>query len=98
MGLFFGLLTGVLVYFLDISAASHITVSPFIVGVIVSAGLIGACIVGSLLGVFSPLFFAKIGVDPAVASGPIVTAFNDFFSMAIYFVISWALGSLFFGL
>ena len=97
-GIFFGLLTGFLVYLLDISSASLISIHPAIIGVIVSAGLFGACFVGTLLGVCSPIFFAKIGVDPAVASGPIVTAFNDFFSMIIYFVIAWGLGSFFFGL
>lgn len=95
MGLFFGLLTGILVYFLDISSPASMNINPLIVGMIVSAGLMGACIVGTCLGVFSPLFFVKIGVDPAIASGPIVTAFNDFFSMIIYFLIAWGLGSLF---
>lgn len=98
MGIFFGLISGVLVYFLDISSPSNIAINPLIIGMIVSVGLMGACLVGTFLGVFSPLFFAKIGVDPAIASGPIVTAFNDFFSMMIYFLISWALGSFFFGL
>lgn len=94
MGVLFGVLTGLLVYLLDVSSPSQIIVNPLIVGVIVSAGLIGGCIVGTFLGVFSPLFFSKIGVDPAIASGPIVTAFNDFFSMTIYFLISWGLGNL----
>lgn len=94
-GIFFGTLTGILVFLLDISSASSMVVSPAIIGVIVSCGLFGACLVGTLLGVFSPLFFSKIGVDPAVASGPIVTAFNDFFSMVIYFVIAWSLGHFF---
>lgn len=95
-GIFFGIVTGFIVYLLDISSHTATSVHPAIVGIIVSCGLFGACLVGSLLGVFSPLFFSKIGVDPAVASGPIVTAFNDFFSMVIYFVIAWGLGNFFF--
>ncbi|MCH9633804.1 MAG: Magnesium transporter MgtE [Chlamydiae bacterium] len=95
-GVFFGIITGILVYLLDISSNSLIVVPPAMIGIIVSCGLFGACLVGTLLGVFSPLFFSKIGVDPAVASGPIVTAFNDFFSMIIYFLIAWGLGNLFF--
>lgn len=95
-GIFFGTLTGLLVYLLDISSHSAISVHPGVVGIIVSCGLFGACFVGTLLGVLSPLFFSRIGVDPAVASGPIVTAFNDFFSMVIYFLIAWGLGQLFF--
>ncbi len=95
-GIFFGIITGLLVCILNISSHSLIVTPPIVIGIIVSCGLFGACLVGTLLGVFSPLFFSKIGVDPAVASGPIVTAFNDFFSMIIYFVIAWGLGNLFF--
>jgi magnesium transporter len=43
--------------------------------------------------VLSPIFFARLGIDPAVASGPIVTAFNDFLSMTIYFLIAIVLQS-----
>jgi magnesium transporter len=42
----------------------------------------------------SPFFFSKVGVDPAVASGPIVTAFNDFLSMTIYFLIAMGLSAV----
>jgi magnesium transporter len=53
----------------------------------------GGCLAGTLLGVLSPIFFARLGIDPAVASGPIVTAFNDFLSMTIYFLIAIVLQS-----
>lgn len=72
------------------------TLSSFAVGSVVGMGLIGGCFAGTLLGVFSPLFFSRIGVDPAVAAGPVVTAFNDFLSMTIYFFIAWFASSLFF--
>ena len=62
----------------------------------VGFGLIGGCTAGTLLGVFSPLFFSRIGVDPAISAGPIVTAFNDFLSMTIYFVIALGISNLFF--
>ena len=58
-----------------LSGGASMHASPFVVASIVTVGLIGACFTGSLLGVFSPLFFARIGVDPAIASGPIITAF-----------------------
>ena len=65
-------------------------------GILVGVGLIGACFTGTFLGVFSPVFFSKIGIDPAISSGPIVTAFNDVLSMTIYFIISYGLSYLFF--
>jgi len=96
IGAFFGVACGTIVYSLDALFDSVGTVSPVSISVIVGSGLIGACATGTLLGVFSPLFFQKIGVDPAISAGPMVTAFNDFLSMLIYFIIAWGLKSLFF--
>jgi magnesium transporter len=95
-GTVFGLLCGFIVYALDFAGVSRADISPAAVGCIVGTGLMGACLAGTALGVFSPLFFARIGVDPAVASGPIVTAFNDFLSMSIYFLIAMGLSALLF--
>lgn len=95
-GAMFGLICGILVYFIDfMSGHSIAAINPLAVSAIVSVGLIGGCFAGTFLGVFSPLFFSRIGVDPAVSSGPIVTAFNDVLSMTIYFVIAWGISNLF---
>ncbi len=95
-GCVFGILCGFLVYALDFLGVDRgIALAPSAVGVIVGAGLLGACLAGTLLGVFSPLFFMRIGVDPAIAAGPIITAFNDFLSMSIYFLIAIGLSSIF---
>jgi magnesium transporter len=93
-GFIFGVLCGILVYMLDFLGMPGNLLSPVLVGLIVGVGLFGACLTGTLLGVFSPLFFARIGVDPAIASGPIITAFNDFLSMSIYFLIAIGLSAL----
>lgn len=92
----FGVLSGIFIYIMNSVGLVSLTASPWIISMIVSVGLFGACLTGSLLGVFSPLFFSKLGVDPAVASGPIVTALNDFLSMSIYFLISVGISSLIF--
>ena len=94
-GLIFGVICGILVYLLDFVGISKGGVSPAAVGLIVGVGLTGACLAGTVLGVLSPLFFTRCGLDPAVASGPIVIAFNDFLSMSIYFLIAIGLGQLF---
>jgi magnesium transporter len=96
-GCIFGVSCGVLIYVIDLLAGGAFgSKSPLVVSAIVSTGLIGGCFAGTFLGVFSPLFFTRIGVDPAVSAGPIVTAFNDFLSMTIYFVIALGLSHLFF--
>lgn len=97
-GLIFGVGCGLIVYLIDtIGGGVAIgSASPIAVGAIVGIGLIGGCTAGTLLGVFSPLFFSRIGVDPAISAGPVVTAFNDFLSMTIYFVIALGISNLFF--
>ncbi len=95
-GAIFGLIAGFLVYALDFIGLTTLDISAVFVGLIVGVGLAGACLAGTVLGVLSPLFFMRIGVDPAVASGPIVTAFNDFLSMSIYFLIAMGLSALLF--
>jgi magnesium transporter len=42
----------------------------------------------TILGTLSPFFFVGIGVDPAVASGPIVAAFNDVTSTLMFIFVS----------
>jgi magnesium transporter len=94
-GCIFGVGCGLIVYGLDnIVGQAIASTSPGAVASIVGIGLIGGCTAGTLLGVYSPLFFARIGVDPAIAAGPIVTAFNDFLSMSIYFLIAWGISIL----
>lgn len=97
-GVIFGIACGFVVYLLDwMTGGSTISsVTPFALSSIVGFGLIGGCFAGTLLGVFSPLFFSRIGVDPAISAGPIVTAFNDFLSITIYFFIAWGVSHIFF--
>jgi magnesium transporter len=96
-GAIFGVGSGLIVYLLDLMSGGVLgSVSSAAVAAIVSVGLIGGCFAGTFLGVFSPLFFSRIGVDPAISAGPIVTAFNDFLSMTIYFLIAWGVSALFF--
>jgi len=95
-GCIFGVSCGFLVYLIDLMTKAALGANPVILGVIVGIGLIGACFVGTFLGVFSPVFFARVGIDPAISSGPIVTAFNDICSMSIYFLIAFGLSFLLF--
>lgn len=96
LGSVFGIFCGSIIYVLGLLGASFMGVSAVYVGLIVGVGLIGACCAGTLLGVISPLFFMRIGIDPAISAGPIVTAFNDFLSMTIYFLIAWGLSLILF--
>ncbi len=95
-GLIFGMICGFSIFFFELLCGTGFGPSPFAIALVVGSGLIGACFAGTFLGVFSPVFFVRIGIDPAISSGPIITAFNDFISMTIYFFIAWGLHLLFF--
>lgn len=43
------------------------------------------------VGTLVPLFFDRIKVDPAVASGPLITTVNDLVAVVTYYGLSWIL-------
>lgn len=57
----------------------------------VGLSLLVAMIISSLMGSLIPMFFKKIGVDPAVASGPMITTLNDLIAVVTYYSLSWIL-------
>ncbi|MCH9609491.1 MAG: Magnesium transporter MgtE [Chlamydiales bacterium] len=95
-GTTFGLLCGLIVFGVTSLGIGDFKGDPIQLGVMVSTGVLSASMTATTLGVSAPFFFAKIGVDPAIASGPIVTAFNDIMSMITFFIISGILYNLFF--
>lgn len=94
-GMIFGVLCGIVVYALNRLGAHHIGADPVAIGSIVGAGVLGACVTAAVLGSLSPLFFARCHIDPAVASGPIVTACNDVLSTFMYFLVAKVVSTIF---
>lgn len=86
---------GLAVYLLNHFEIHNAGGDSLAIGTTISMGLFGACLVATALGSFSPFFFARFGIDPAVASGPIVTAFNDVLSTLMFFLIARALYPIF---
>lgn len=54
-------------------------------GGVVGVSLFVAVMLASMNGVLIPIVFEKLGVDPAVAAGPLVTTSNDITGVMIYF-------------
>ena len=49
-------------------------------------------LLSSLSGTLIPIFFHKIKIDPAVASGPIITTVNDLVAVVTYYgIVRWVL-------
>lgn len=88
IGLVFGTICGLVVFLLTLFGSQSLEGNHLALIVMVSCGVFGACLTATTLGTFSPFFFARFGVDPAVASGPIVTAFNDVLSTLMFFLVA----------
>jgi magnesium transporter len=58
---------------------------------VVGVSLFGAIVIASLNGALIPIVFQRFGIDPAVASGPMVTTTNDITGILIYFGLAWML-------
>ncbi len=57
----------------------------------VGISLVMAMVISSLVGTVVPMFFHKIKIDPAVASGPLITTVNDLVAVITYYGLSWLL-------
>lgn len=66
-------------------------VHAFLISACVGFSLMVAMIISSLVGTIVPLFFHKINVDPAVASGPLITTVNDLVAVVTYYGLAWLL-------
>ncbi len=58
---------------------------------IVGVSLLCAMTLCSLIGCAVPIFFMKIKIDPAVASGPFITTINDIIAVLIYYGLAYLL-------
>lgn len=87
-GSFFGFLSGLVIYILHDFGISMGDPHQLRISLTVCSGVFMACMTATVLGTFSPFFFARMNIDPAVAAGPIVTAFNDVLSSQMFFLVS----------
>ena len=63
----------------------------FAVSGCIGISLLLAMLISSAVGTLIPLFFKKIKIDPAVASGPLITTINDLVAVVTYYGMSWIL-------
>ncbi len=57
----------------------------FLLAGCVGISLIVAMVISSLVGTVIPMLFHKIHIDPAVASGPLITTINDLVAVVVYY-------------
>lgn len=79
LGIGYGLMLSLAAYFLY--GLSLTMKFPLVVGL----GIIFSITFASTLGAMLPMVFKRLGVDPAVATGPFVSTITDIMSILIYF-------------
>lgn len=94
LGIISILVVGIYIHFAKGEAWNYsVTVS-----VCVGFAMLVAMLVASITGTIIPLFFNKIKVDPAAASGPFISTLNDILGVALYYGLCWFLLIKVFGL
>ncbi|MEY2196344.1 magnesium transporter [Neobacillus sp. BF23-41] len=71
-----------------IAVIAYIWQGSLILGAVVGCSLFFTLIIGTLAGTIIPLILFRLKIDPAVASGPLITTLNDIFSLLTYFGIA----------
>lgn len=60
----------------------------------VSLALFSVVLLASFMGTITPLVLNKLGINPALASGPFITTTNDLLGLAVYFLVAHTLYNL----
>jgi magnesium transporter len=93
-----GLITGIccaLISFLAVWGYTSLTGGSSVgVALAVSCSIFLAVCVAAAVGTSIPLLLVRHGFDPAIASGPVITAITDTSSIIIYLLIAWGAKTL----
>lgn len=87
LGLLSAVVIGAVIYF----SKDYTVYQAFMTSGCVGLSMCIAMTVSGFTGTFIPIAFKKIGIDPAVASGPLITTVNDLVAVVIYYGLAWLL-------
>lgn len=90
-GLFLGIMTFIFIGLYIVVFKNNSLTNAFLISGCVGAALIVAMVISSMVGTLIPMFFHKIKIDPAVASGPLITTLNDLVAIITYYGLAWIL-------
>lgn len=66
----------------------NIFFSPLGLSMVVSIALMSVVLLASLMGTLTPIVLNRLGINPALASGPFITTTNDLLGLAVYFLVA----------
>lgn len=80
VGFFIGTIVGLLIFII-----AFLWQKSYLIGITIGLSIIFTVILASTMGALLPLVFNYLKIDPAVASGPLITTIVDICSLTIYF-------------
>lgn len=88
-GLLLGTITAVFVGFFIMLTKGKDAGFSFAISGCIGAAMMIAMVISSLTGTLIPMAFKKLKIDPAVASGPLITTLNDLVAVVSYYGLVW---------
>ncbi len=79
------IIVGVVLSLLNMARIVFLDGRGFLVALTVSASMCLVVMVAKMVGSMLPIIAKKIGIDPALMAGPLVSSLTDMISLAIYF-------------
>lgn len=92
--IFIGLINSILIgifgfvlsfLFLTFSSFTTANISLALLSLVIGLSLMFSMFLSAIFGVFIPLILTKFNIDPAAASGPVISTINDLVALLIYF-------------
>ena len=90
-GLIMGVLSLVFIGGYLVLVKSEAPMFAFAVSACTGLALLVAMLFSSIAGTVIPILFKKMNIDPAVASGPLITTVNDLVAVVTYYGLAWLL-------
>ena len=90
-GLILGMLSVVCIGLYLVALKGQTVMMAFSVSLCTGIALLVSILLSSICGTAVPLAFKKMNVDPAVASGPLITTINDLVAVVSYYGLAWLL-------
>jgi magnesium transporter len=70
---------------------SIVPAQAFLTSACIGFALLCAMTCSAFFGTVIPIIFKKLKIDPAVASGPLITTINDLVAVVVYYGLAWIL-------
>ena len=88
-GAILGLLSVALICLYLVALKGQAAAFALSIALCTGAALMVSILLSSISGTAIPLLFKKLNVDPAVASGPLITTINDLVAVVTYYGLAW---------